>query len=78
MATIRPAVADLANVAGWWWHVTKTTARDTWDALPGPWPVKLTLIVVCTAIPGALDEIAVLALVAWARRRQARKPQSLS
>jgi hypothetical protein len=68
-STVGRAVAD---VAGWWWYVAKATARGLWDGLPGPWPVKVLLVVACTAIPGALDEIALLALVAWARRRKAR------
>lgn len=64
----------MADVAAWWWLVTRITARQFWDALPGPWPVKVTLLVVCVAIPGGFDELVLLAVVAWWRRQKGRKP----
>jgi hypothetical protein len=61
----------VTDVIAWWWLVLRVTTRDLWDTLPGPWPVKITLIVLTQAIPGQLDDIALLALLAWLRRRKA-------
>ena len=61
------------DLAAWWWHVAKVTALDYWESLPGPWPVKVLLIAVCLAIPGQVDELILLAVVAWFRRRQAKQ-----
>jgi hypothetical protein len=47
-------------------------ARDAWRKLPGPWWVKTLIVVVCVAIPGPGDEIAVLALAGAAAARKAR------
>ena len=62
------------------WHswpafLARYYLRQTWDDLPGPWWVKVPLIVICLAIPGALDELALIALTracrVWRARRQA-------
>lgn len=47
--------------------------RQTWEGLPGPWPVKVALLVVCVAIPGPQDELILLALTQVCRARAARK-----
>lgn len=60
-------------LASWYWTVIKWEARETWNALPGPWWVKVLIIAVCTAIPGALDEIALLAVLKVCRTLRARK-----
>jgi hypothetical protein len=74
---VNPALA--AELRDWWWPWLRTSARDGWEWLPGPWPVKLLLIVLLTAgqlIPGEADEALLLLaiagvkrLVAWRRRR---------
>lgn len=64
-------MTGLGDVAGWWWHVVKVSAADGWRWLPGPWPVKLTLVVLLAAgqlIPGELDELIVLAVIAGVKR----------
>jgi hypothetical protein len=66
-------LSTAADLASWYWYVIKATARDYWDQLPGPWPVKITLIAVCLAIPGELDELALFAVLAWMRRRKANQ-----
>jgi len=45
----------------------------TWRALPGPWPVKLVLIIVCTAIPGPQDELLLIALTAACRAWRSKR-----
>lgn len=47
--------------------------RATWDMLPGPTWVKALLIVICLAIPGPGDEIAVLAIAGALAVRKARR-----
>lgn len=70
----RPSLAaDLSDVASWWAYVARYEARELWRALPGPWWVKVLLIVVTQAIPGPQDELILLAIVAACRKRQARK-----
>lgn len=65
----------IGNIAQWWAYVVWCTLREMWDDLPGPWWVKLPLIVAVLAIPGPQDELALLLVVrlcrAW-RKRQAR------
>lgn len=63
----------MSGVAGWWAYVVRYEARELWRALPGPWWVKVALIVVCTAIPGPGDELLILIGMAAFRKRQARK-----
>jgi hypothetical protein len=60
-------------LVSWYWTVVKWEARETWRALPGPWWVKTLIIVGCLAIPGQLDEIAVIALCKLFRARKARR-----
>lgn len=56
-------------ILGWYSFVLAYYARETWRALPGPWYVKVLLIVICSLIPGPADEIALIAVTAYARRR---------
>ena len=44
----------------WWAYVARFYARGLWEAVPGPWPVKILLIAVCQLVPGAFDEIALV------------------
>lgn len=57
----------------WPVYVARATLRRAWDGLPGPWPVKVTLIIVCQFIPGGFDEWALLAGTAAWRRYRPRK-----
>lgn len=61
-----------AGLARFWACAIWFTVRQAWAALPGPWPVKLALIIACQLIPGPLDELALLAIVAAWRRYRAR------
>ena len=63
----------MTAVLGWWAFVLKYEARQLWRALPGPWWVKVLLIVVTQAIPGPQDELLLMLIVAALRRRQARR-----
>jgi hypothetical protein len=62
------------------WHawpvfLVRYYVKQTWDDLPGPWWIKVGLVVVCLAIPGPQDEIALIALTricrAWRIRQSA-------
>jgi hypothetical protein len=60
------------------WYVVALwlTVRRFWANLPGPWYVKVIILlafIACLAIPGPADEIALAALIAWWGRRQSRK-----
>ena len=66
-------LAGVRYLAEWYWTVIKWEARETWSALPGPWWVKVAIIVGCLAIPGQLDEIALLAVLKAVRARKARR-----
>ena len=70
-------MAKLLNVAGWWAFVLKYEARELWRALPGPWWVKVLLILVTQAIPGPQDEILLLLVVAAFRKYRARRALAL-
>ena len=63
----------MTEVVSWWAYVIRYEAREMWRALPGPWPVKVLLVVACQAIPGPLDEIALLAVVAAVRKRRSSR-----
>ena len=63
----------MTGVVSWWAYVIRYEAREAWRALPGPWPVKVLLVVACQAIPGPLDEIALLAVVAAVRKRRSSR-----
>jgi hypothetical protein len=57
------------------WYVVAlaVTVRKFWDDLPGNTPVKILIMVaflLCLAIPGPFDEIALAALIAWWRKRK--------
>lgn len=66
-------MATITAVASWWAYALRYEARETWRALPGPWPAKVALIAVMLAIPGQLDELVFLAALGAFRRRQARR-----
>ena len=68
----------MSAVAAWWAFVLRYEAREMWRALPGPWPVKVALIVVTQAIPGPGDELLLLLGMAALRRRQALKVKNSS
>lgn len=64
--------AELGSLAAWWAFLARYYARQLWDSLPGPWPVRVLLIGACLAIPGPADEIALAAVVAACRARKRR------
>lgn len=67
---------NMKSVAWFWGTVARFEARRLWQSLPGPWPVKVLLIVLTQAIPGPQDELLLLAVVAgwraWRRHKRAR------
>lgn len=63
----------MSDVAAWWAYVIRHETREMWRALPGPWWCKALLIGVCLAIPGPQDEILLALVVAYFRKRQARR-----
>jgi len=72
LAAKSPLAATAGDVASWWWCVARMSARSGWDALPGPWPVKVALIVLLAAgqlIPGEADELVLLLLIGYVKRR---------
>jgi hypothetical protein len=67
----------MIKIIRWWAYVLVYYARKFWNDLPAPWPMKLALAVM-QLIPGALGEIALVALTriwrSW-RLRQATVPE---
>lgn len=66
-------IAELGSLARWWAWLAARYARQAWDSLPGPWPVRVALIGACLLIPGPADELALAAVVAACRARKARR-----
>jgi hypothetical protein len=68
---------EMVSACRWAWFLVRFYAVRLWRDLPGPWPVKVVLIVACVAIPGPFDEVALVALPrvcrAWRNRRHARE-----
>jgi hypothetical protein len=46
---------ELSSAVRWAWFLARFYAARLWRDLPGPWPVKVVLIVACVAIPGPFD-----------------------
>lgn len=63
----------MTGVASWWAYVLRYEARELWRALPGPWWVKVLLIVVLSLIPGQFDEVIFLAVLSALRKRRAAR-----
>lgn len=57
----------------WVWFWVKSEAREMWRALPGPWWVKVAICLACLAVPGELDEIALIVVLRYFRARRARR-----
>jgi hypothetical protein len=55
----------------WPVYAARWYLRRMWDDLPGPAWCKALLIVACLAIPGPVDEIALIAITAGCRRWRA-------
>lgn len=66
---------DLIYWPSWSWpiYVAWDLARETYRSLPGPWWCKLLLCILCLAIPGPQDELALIALTVIARRIRAHR-----
>jgi hypothetical protein len=71
---MRNHVTTLWNL--WPVYLVRFYVRQTWDDLPGPAPVKLALVVVCVAIPGPQDELALIAFTRLCRLWRARREGS--
>jgi hypothetical protein len=68
----RQLLTTASDIAAWWWTVVRMSARQGWDALPGPWPVKVALVLLLIAgqaIPGELDELLLILAIGWVKRR---------
>ena len=63
----------MTGVVSWWAYVIRYEAREMWRALPGPWWCKALLLAVCLAVPGPLDEVALLAVTAAFRKRRSSR-----
>lgn len=69
----------MSELAASVWHswpvyCVRDAVRRAWDGLPGPWWVKIALIVACQFIPGGFDEWALIAgTAAWRRYRAHRQ-----
>lgn len=66
-------MAGLAQLASWYAYAARTMALDTWRALPGPWWARILLLVALAAIPGCFDELALIAVLKFARMRSSRR-----
>ena len=68
---------EITDIARWWLHVLRVSVVDGWRWLPGPWWVKVALLVLLAAgqlIPGELDEWVALLVIGYVKRRvDARK-----
>jgi hypothetical protein len=70
---MRELTAALGIFTAWYWMGVKMLAGDLWTALPGPWPVKLLVVLVLLAIPGPQDELLLVLFLSWRKRRLAKK-----
>jgi hypothetical protein len=69
----------VAALASFWWAVIKWQARELWDSLPGPWPVKILILIITEiAIPGPLDDVVLIAAVAAWRKYRTRRAARLA
>jgi hypothetical protein len=62
----------MSALISWYVFVIRYELRELYRSLPGPWYCKAALIVGCLAIPGPVDEIALIAFIAWRKRRRNR------
>jgi hypothetical protein len=74
---------EITSAVRWYWAWIKVTARTLWDSLPGPWPVKIMLLIATQLIVGPFDEIALIGgpviyrrARRWYRARRARLARS--
>lgn len=66
----------MSEILSWWAYVLRHEAREFWRSLPGPWWCKAALVAVCLAIPGELDEIILVSVLGWLRKRRASAGQT--
>ena len=57
----------------WPVYLARYYVRELWAGMPGPWPVKLALLVICQLIPGGFDEVALLAVTRMYRMWRVRR-----
>lgn len=66
----------LTDILWFWMAAVKFAIKSIWDSLPGPWYVKLILIIITQAIPGPQDELllfAIMALFRYIKKRRAAR-----
>ena len=66
----------MSDVGAWWVFVVRHEVRELWRALPGPWWCKVALLVVTQVIPGPADDVALLAVLGYLRKRRAHRERS--
>jgi hypothetical protein len=64
---------EMTDIIRWYGYVVWFYAKQTFNDLPGPRWCKILLIVICVAIPGPWDELALIALVKLCRTIRARR-----
>jgi hypothetical protein len=69
--TIRRAARAVRG--NWWVFLAGYYAKQLWHDLPGPWWVKIILVIICIAIPGPADEMILVALPGLCRKVRARR-----
>lgn len=60
-------------MAQWYAFVVWFLVRQIWRDLPGPWWVKVLILVVTQLIPGPQDELLLLAVLAVVRKYRTRQ-----
>jgi len=63
----------VGEVISWWLFVLRYEIREIWRALPGPWWVKVPLMILAVAEPGPFGEMAILGIAAMFRALKARR-----
>lgn len=66
----------MSSALSWYWFVIKWEVRELWRALPGPWYVKASLLIITQLIPGPQDEILLLLVLAVLQKRREKRVQS--
>jgi hypothetical protein len=58
----------IQDIFWWWTWAVIFYARAIWDDLPGPWWMKVIILIVTQILlPGPIDDIGVLLLIAGVR-----------
>lgn len=69
----------MTDITWWWTYAAIYAARAIWDELPGPWWMKIILLIVTQIlIPGPIDDVALMLIIAAVhaiRRYMVRRSQ---